>query len=76
MKEGDPIEKKMWTSKQMIIVVFFACSMVFSGALIYAEFILHGKQIKVLEERLDKKIKIINENTDNVNKLKQKGSDE
>jgi len=75
MKE-DITNQKVWSTKQLIIILFFTISSVFSLTMIYARFIYMEQQIeiskeytiqqfKILNERLEKKTKRIE--TDNKN---------
>jgi hypothetical protein len=63
---------KAWTTKQLLTITLAAISLTFSATMIYAEFVIHGERIKVLEERLDKKIILISENKKAINQLQQK----
>lgn len=67
----DITAKNVWSTKQMIIIVAFAISITFSAALIYAEFVLHGSRINTIDDRLDKKIKVINSNTERIAEIEK-----
>lgn len=76
MESSNDITKiKAWNTKQVFSMILFSISLTFSATLIYSEFVIHGQKINVLEERLDKKIKLINSNTENINELKQQHFD-
>ena len=68
MQEKDLTQKNVWNTKQVISILTFAIICTFYGTMTYL-------QIQRIEERLDKKIKVINENTSQINKLKEKNSD-
>ena len=76
------IETKHWfTNKQVVGIIISVVVSTFYVTLVYAEFKSRStqyeadkaiimKHINTIEERLDKKIKIINENSKNINQLK------
>ncbi len=68
MENTDVTQKNMWNTKQVISIISFCVICTFYGTMTYL-------QIQRIEERLDKKIKIINQNTNNSNKLKEKNTD-
>ena len=68
MTDKDVTQKNMWNTKQVISIISFVIICTFYGTVTYL-------QIQSIESRLNKKIQIINENTDEINKLKQKNSD-
>ena len=61
----DITQIKAWSTKQVLSIIGFVIMSTFYATVTYL-------QIQDLEDRLDKKIKIINENTEDINKLKQK----
>ena len=61
--EKDITQKKVWSTMQVVSIITFFVVATFYATVIYL-------QIQSIEERLDKKIKIINQNTDDINKLK------
>lgn len=70
MKEN--IEQaRSFTNRQVLIIILATISIVFSGTLIYSEFILHGSRINTLDDRLEKKIKLINSNTERISELEK-----
>ena len=74
--EGSNIEEqKTFTNSQVQrIVVFFVVSAIY-GALVFAEFQYQKKELQVVEERLDKKIKIINKLLEDVRELQRHHED-
>lgn len=77
METKRDIEKiKSFTNAQVYrLVAFFVAGAVIL-TLIYAEFRYLQKEKEIIEDRLDKKIKIITSNEIRISKLEQKGSDE
>lgn len=81
------IDEKHWFSNRQVVGIIMSVGIAtFYVTLVYAEFTARRteyqadkkfllEKIDVLEQRLNKKIKIISENTDEINRLKQKGSD-
>lgn len=67
--------QRTFTNKQVWGIVLFAVTCAVYITLVFAEFVQVKQDLKILEQRLDKKINIQNENTNEINKLKQKGSD-
>ena len=61
--EKDVTQQRVWNTKQVVSIVTFVIVCTFYATVIYL-------QIQDIEDRLDKKIKIINENTENINSLK------
>lgn len=78
------IEEKHWFSNRQVIgIIVSVVIATFYVTLVYAEFQSRSTRyeadreiimqyIKTVEERLDKKIKIINENSKEINQLKSK----
>ena len=62
--EKDVTNQKVWNTKQVISIISFVIVCTFYATVTYL-------QIQNIEDRLDKKIKIIKENTEEINKLKQ-----
>ena len=60
--DKDITQKKVWSTMQVISIISFFVVMTFYATVIYL-------QIQSIEERLDKKIKIINQNSDDINEL-------
>lgn len=65
----DNIEnQKVWSTKQIVFILFFAISSTFTLTLIYSEFLLHGKALDTLNRRLDTKTE---RNAEAIDKLKE-----
>jgi len=62
--EKDITQQRVWNTKQVVALISFVIVCTFYVTVIYL-------QIQSIESRLDKKILIINENTKEINKLKQ-----
>ena len=85
--DNKPIEEKLWFSNRQVVGIIISVAIAtFYVTLVYAEFTARRteyqadkklllEKIHTVEQRLDKKIQIINHNTSEINKLKQKGSD-
>ena len=57
----DITESRVWSTKQVIVIVSFFISVTFSGTLIYSRFLFNEEQIQVVSDRLEKKTKRIEE---------------
>lgn len=76
METRKDIEKeKSFNNNQVYRMIAFFVAMAVYGTLVFAEFQYQKKVIQVLEERLDKKIKIQNSLEKRISNLEQKGSD-
>ena len=67
---------KSFTNNQVYRMIAFFVAGAVSTTLIFAEFQYMKKVVDVIEQRLDKKIKHMNEMEDRIMRLEQKGSDE
>jgi F0F1-type ATP synthase membrane subunit b/b' len=63
--EKDVIQKRVWNTKQLVSIISFVVIATFYVTVVYL-------QIQDIEDRLDKKIKLISDNTIEINKLKVK----
>jgi F0F1-type ATP synthase membrane subunit b/b' len=63
--EKDVIQKRVWNTKQLVSIISFVVIATFYVTVVYL-------QIQDIEDRLDKKIKLISDNTTEINKLKVK----
>lgn len=88
MESDKNIENSYWFTNRQTLTIIIACILGTASVVkVHAEFeyreqrykadkLLLENEVLVLSDRLDKKIKIINSNTEEINRLKQKGSDE
>ena len=51
----DVIKKKVWSTKDVVIVIMVTASIVFSSTIIWTRFLFNEKQIELLSERADKR---------------------
>ncbi len=61
--EKDITQKRVWSTKDVLSIIAFVIMCTFYVTVVY-------KQIQAIDERLDKKIKIINSNVEEIQKLK------
>lgn len=76
MEKKDIEKERSFNNNQVYrMVAFFVVSAVY-GTLVFAEFQYQKKVIQVIEERVDKKIKVLNELDKRISKLERRGSDD